>query len=233
MLQHEIGGPRPPSPDRAVPGPVTDLRPPLTAARLAEATAELVADHPLLGHVVQRHGAPPLWPRQPGYATLLRIILEQQVSLDSARAVYRRLLRRTGAISARRISALGIEGLRATGFTRQKAGYCVDLARAITAREVSLTRIGALPDEECRTALLAIRGVGPWSADVYRLFALRRPDVWPHGDIALADAARDVLGLRARPDQDRLTRLARRWAPWRSVAARLLWHHYLSVRGRS
>lgn len=160
------------------------------------------------------------------------MILEQQVSLSSAKAVFGRLRHATAGVTAGRVATLGVDGLRACGFTRQKAAYCHELATALVRREVSLTRIGALPEDEGRAELLAIKGIGPWTADVYRLFALRHADVWPHGDVALADAVHRVKRLRSRPAQDRLTQLARQWAPWRSVAARMLWHHYLSSRGR-
>ncbi len=160
------------------------------------------------------------------------MILEQQVSLSSAKAVFGRLRHATAGVTAGRVATLGVDGLRACGFTRQKAAYCHELATALVRREVSLTRIGALPEDEGRAELLAIKGIGPWTADVYRIFALRHADVWPHGDVALADAVHRVKRLRSRPAQDRLTQLARQWAPWRSVAARMLWHHYLSSRGR-
>ncbi len=204
----------------------------VSPATLEVATAALAAQDAALAGVVERFGPPPLWPRQPGFATLVRMILEQQVSLDSARAVYRRLRAHAGGVSAARVVELGAQGLREVGFTRQKAGYCHDLALDIVAGKVSLGRIASASEEEGRAALLAIRGIGPWTADVYRIFALRHADVWPHGDVALADAVHQVKGLRARPDQDRLTKMARQWAPWRSVAARILWHHYLSSRGR-
>lgn len=192
----------------------------------------LAAQEPAFARIVEQHGLPPLWVRAPGFATLVRLILEQQVSLVSARAVWLRL--RTAvdgnAVTPARVHALGEQRLREVGFTRQKASYVHGLAADITARRMSLSRLASMSDEDARDALLAVRGIGPWTADVYRLVALRTLDVWPHGDVALADAAHRVLDLPARPAQDDLTAMAARWAPWRAVAARLLWHHYLSAR---
>ncbi|MBY0491605.1 MAG: hypothetical protein K2R93_17335 [Gemmatimonadaceae bacterium] len=204
----------------------------ITAETLQHGTQALVARHPAFGRIVQVHGPPPLWVRAPGYATLVKLILEQQVSLASAAAVYRRLRGAIGAVTARAVVEAGPDVLRAVGFTRQKAGYAVDLAEAIVSRQLSLGALARMPEADARAVLLGIRGIGPWTADVYRLVALRHADVWPHGDVALADAAHTVLELSARPSQEALTQMAESWAPWRSVAARLLWHHYLSVRGR-
>jgi DNA-3-methyladenine glycosylase II len=205
----------------------------ITAETLAYGTRMLVAQHAGFGRIVEVHGPPPLWVRAPGYATLVKLILEQQVSLVSAAAVYRRLRAAIGAVTARAVVEAGGDVLRSVGFTRQKAGYAVELAESIVSRRLSLGALARLPEADARAVLLGARGIGPWTADVYRLVALRHADVWPHGDVALADAAHAVFGLDARPTQDALTRMAAAWAPWRSVAARLLWHHYLSVRGRA
>jgi DNA-3-methyladenine glycosylase II len=173
---------------------------------------------------------PPLWPRAPGFETLLRIVLEQQVSLDSGRAAFDRLVRAAGGASPTAIASLDEPGARAAGITRQKARYVVALARAVATGDLDLERIGRLPDDDAHAALTAQLGVGSWTADVYLLLALGRPDAWPSGDIALATSARDVLGLDARPAPAALLELAERWRPWRAVAARLLWHDYLSIR---
>lgn len=202
----------------------------LTAETLAHGTRELAALEPAFARIVAQYGLPPLWVRTPGFGTLVRLILEQQVSLVSARAVWLRLRAAAGTVTATRVHQLGEQRLREVGFTRQKASYAHGLATEITARRLSLARLATMSDDDVRAALLAVRGIGPWTADVYRLVALRSLDVWPPGDVALADAAHRVLDLPARPAQTDLTALAARWAPWRSVAARLLWHHYLSSR---
>ncbi len=205
----------------------------ITAETLAAGTSLLARIEPAFERIVHLHGPPPLWVRAPGYATLVKLILEQQVSLVSAAAVYRRLRAQIGHVTARAVVEAGPDVLRGVGFTRQKAGYAVDLAESIVSRRLSLSALARMPETEARATLLSIRGIGPWTADVYRLVALRHADVWPHGDVALADAAHEVLQLASRPTQVALTAMAEAWTPWRSVAARLLWHHYLSVRGRA
>jgi DNA-3-methyladenine glycosylase II len=173
-----------------------------------------------------------MWGRRPGFATLIRIILEQQVSLAAARTMYLRLFGHLGGVDPDRIARLGVAGLRRLGFTRQKASYCHELATRVRCGELDLSRIARADDGWGRRQLLEVRGLGPWSVDIYYLMALRRPDVWPSGDLALAEAAYRVKRLPARPRTEVLQRLAERWAPWRSIAARVLWQHYLATRSR-
>ncbi|UCD25054.1 MAG: DNA-3-methyladenine glycosylase 2 family protein [Gemmatimonadota bacterium] len=202
----------------------------LTPERLqvgVEALCERDAD---LARSVDRFGAPPLWGRRPGFATLVRIVLEQQVSLSSAKATYGRLRAALGSVTAHRVARLEIAELRDLGITRQKADYCSNLARLITTGRLDLRQVARASDTEARQLLCAVRGIGPWTADIYLLMALRRPDVWPDGDLALAAAARRVKRLRKRPSVERLRRIAGSWKPWRGVAARILWHSYLSER---
>ena len=174
-----------------------------------------------------------MWARRPEFATLARIILEQQVSLAAARTMYERLRATIGSVTPASVHDLGIDGMRALGFTGQKAAYCHGLATAIRDGALDLRAVARADDTSGRAMLLNMRGLGPWSVDIYYLMALRRPDIWPHGDLALADAVHRVKRMRTRPDYETLTRFAQRWAPWRSVAARILWHHYLSVRTRT
>ncbi len=202
----------------------------MTVQSLLAGVTYLVGTDRDLGRVVRRIGPPPLWARRPGFATLLRIVLEQQVSLASARATYTRLQQALGRITPKRVARQSVADLRRHGITRQKAEYCRGLAVEVLAGTLDLARIERCDDEAARQGLIGVRGVGPWTADVYLLMALRRRDVWPDGDLALAEAARQVKGLRRRPSTDRLRRIAANWRPWRSVAARILWHHYLSER---
>lgn len=202
----------------------------LTRATLGAATRALCARDPDLAGIVRRLGTPPLWGRRPGYPTLVRIILEQQVSLAAARTMYARLHHAVGAVTPVSVARLGIPGLRRLGFTGQKSSYCVGLAESLLCGELDLGAVARATGEEGRQRLLEVRGLGPWSVDVYFLMALRRPDIWPHGDLALAEAVFRVKRMRARPDHATLTRFAERWAPWRAVAARILWSHYLSSR---
>ena len=213
----------------AIPGAVHPaLNAPLTAASLQLGVAELSARDPHLGAVVKRFGTPPLWVRRPGYATLVRIILEQQVSLASAAAAYQRLREAAGGVTPEAVLATGPARLRRAGLTRQKAAYCHAIARSIVDGTLELRRIGRMADAEARSVLIAAPGVGPWTADIYLLMALRRPDVWPHGDLALAKAVMQVKNLRKIPSYAKLTQMAAQWSPWRAVAARIAWHYYLS-----
>jgi DNA-3-methyladenine glycosylase II len=209
-----------------------DKRPPpsLTSSSLLRGVRTLCARDGRLAGVVHRFGPPPLWARRPGYATLVRIILEQQVSQASARAAYDRLQRAAGRVTPRRVAALSETRLRRAGLTRQKAAYCRSLAACIVEQKLTLNDVSQLDDDAARTRLVQVPGIGPWTADIYLLIALGRPDVWPDGDLALARSAHQVKRLRQCPTQAKLRRLATAWAPWRAVAARILWHAYLSNR---
>jgi DNA-3-methyladenine glycosylase II len=195
-------------------------------AHLAKRDADLAA-------IVDRYGPPPLWERRPGFGTLLHIVLEQQVSLASAKAAFDRLSLAADPLTPERFLALDDADLLAIGFSRQKARYGRALAVAIRDGSLDLAGLGALDDEAVRLALEAIPGIGHWTSTIYLLMVLGRPDVWPVGDIALATAVGEVKGLGRRPGPDELTAIGEAWRPWRSVAARLFWHDYLARRGRS
>ncbi len=201
---------------------------PLTPSTLLRGVKELTARDGHLAGVAERFGPPPLWGRPPGFATLVRIILEQQVSLASGRAAYARLQAAAGRVTPGRVACLSEARLRRHGLTRQKAAYCRGLACSIVDRKLSLADLAHLDDRAGRETLLQVPGIGPWTADVYLLMALRRPDIWPVGDLALAKSAQQVKRMRTIPSQEGLRRMARAWAPWRAVAARILWHAYLS-----
>ncbi|MBT3345454.1 MAG: DNA-3-methyladenine glycosylase 2 family protein [Gemmatimonadetes bacterium] len=207
----------------------------LTPATIRQAVNELSRVDPDLAAIAQRHGPPPLWSKRPGFATLALMILEQQVSLKAARTIYKRLQRQVGGrVTAPRIAACSIEDLRAAGITGGKSSYIIGLAQAVMTGDIDLAALAHLDDDEVRCQLTALRGIGPWTADVYLLMVLRRPDVWPVGDLALAISMERVKRMRQRPDADQQQRTSRSWRPWRSVAARLLWQDYLVIqRGRS
>ena len=200
----------------------------LTERRLSQGVDDLVMRDADLAGVVDRHGPPPLWARERGFPTLVHIILEQQVSLASARAAFDRLENALSRVSPEGLLGLSDDELKRIGFSRQKTRYCRELARDILAGRFDLEILSRLSDTKARDSLMSLVGIGRWSADIYLLMALRRADVWPKGDLALAKAAQEVKNLDNLPDHDQLEELAESWQPWRAVAARVLWHHYLS-----
>jgi DNA-3-methyladenine glycosylase II len=210
-----------------------DRLPPLTAARLEAAVAELAARDRDLAAIVTSHGPPPLWDRRPGFATLLRIILEQQVSLASAQAAFDRLSVAVDPLTPAGFLALDDAELLAIGFSRQKTRYGRELASAVGSGALDLDGLSDLDDEAVHRALQAVPGIGPWTSTIYLLMVLGRPDVWPVGDIALAESVGEVKQLGHRPGPIEMADIGEAWRPWRSVAARLLWHAYLARRGRS
>jgi DNA-3-methyladenine glycosylase II len=201
---------------------------PLTESSLHVAVDELARRDPDLARIVDRIGPPPLWAREPGFPSLVLLILEQQVSLASARAAFNRLEAAIGAVTPAGMLSLSDDELRGVGFSRQKSGYARALASAIQSGEFAFDSLAELDDDGVRRVLTARKGIGPWTAEIYLLMVLRRPDAWPVGDLALATAAQQVKGLAQRPTPADLTALAEGWRPWRAVAARLLWHHYLA-----
>lgn len=192
------------------------------------ALAELAERNRDLGGILSSLGPPPMWDRTPGFPTLIHIILEQQVSLASARACFDKLVATVGTLTPENLLALDDDQLRQIGFSRQKTTYARILAEAVRAGELDLDNLAGLPDDDVREHLMRLKGIGRWTADIYLLMALGRPDVWPVGDLALVVAAQQIKGLDSRPSPEEFRELGEPWRPWRSVAARLLWHHYLS-----
>jgi len=201
---------------------------PLTLQTLAEGAVALSARDRELASVLRKHGAPPMWGRTPGFVTLVRIILEQQVSLISARSMFKRLTATIEPFTPERFIELGEPYLRSLGVTRQKAAYFLSLAEATVAGE--LATLSRQSDDAARQVLMRIKGVGPWTADIYLLMVLKRPDIWPNGDVALATAVMNLKQLSTRPSFPQLEQTAESWRPFRSVAARMLWQYYLATR---
>jgi DNA-3-methyladenine glycosylase II len=210
----------------------SNTAPTLTEEGLRTAVVELAAIDPDLAGIVDRYGPPPLWARPPGFATLVQIVLEQQVSLASAFAAFERLCEAVDPLTPEGFLRLSDAELLAIGFSRQKTRYGRELAVALTSGGFDPDGLAHLPDEEVHRSLVALNGVGPWTAAVYMMEALLRPDVWPVSDIALVTAVTEVKRLDRRPGAAEMEALGEAWRPWRSVAARLFWHDYLSRRGR-
>lgn len=204
----------------------------LDQASLATAVRLLARAEPRFAEVVERHGPPPLWSRKPGFASLALLMLEQQVSLAQAREMYRRLDKAAGGVVPKKVARLGEEGMREIGITRQKSAYLAGLAMELNRGKLDLAAIAKLPDDAAIKALDDLHGVGPWTAQCYLLFALRRPDVFPTADLALVESVTRLWKLRARPSPAAIERRANAWRPYRAVAARLLWHYYLAEKGR-
>jgi DNA-3-methyladenine glycosylase II len=173
-----------------------------------------------------------MWAREEGFHTLIHIILEQQISLSSARAAYDRLLAVAIPLTSERFLQLGDAELKSIGFSRQKTSYGRNLAHSIAQGNLDIAALGSMDDSTVRSELMKIKGIGRWTADIYLLMVLLRPDVWPGGDLALAVAVQEIKGLERRPTEEALNEISSGWRPWRAVAARLLWHYYLSNRIR-
>jgi DNA-3-methyladenine glycosylase II len=200
----------------------------LTSIILDDALAALCSIDPDLAQIHARLGTPPMWEREQGFPTLVHIILEQQVSLASARAAFMKLEQASGQVTPQVFLQFDDAALKQMGFSHQKAGYCRGLARSVLAGELNLEALPTLGDDQARDVLLKVKGIGPWTADIYLLMSLLRPDVWPVGDLALAVAYQKLKKLPTRPSTPALTAIAETWRPWRAVAARLLWHFYLN-----
>jgi DNA-3-methyladenine glycosylase II len=186
-----------------------------------------------LAEVLEKYGQPPLWVREPGFPALVYIILEQQVSLASAKAAFDRLNAAVRPLTPRGFLKLTDAELLRIGYSRQKTLYTRLLAESLSRRHFDLRYLHELDDDAARKMLTAFKGIGNWTADIYLLSALRRPDIWPVGDLALAVAVQEVKHLGKRPSPEKLEKMSAPWRPYRAVAARLFWHAYLSKRGQN
>ncbi|KEQ49364.1 DNA-3-methyladenine glycosylase family protein [Sphingobium chlorophenolicum] len=197
-----------------------------TADLLRESLDAVAALEPAFGAAIGRVGYPPPRMREPGYETLLRTIVGQQVSVAAAAAVWRKLEGELGAGCAPDILlARDFDALRACGLSRQKQGYARSLAELVVSGGIDLHALPA-DDEEAIAQLVRIKGIGRWSAEIYLLFAEGRPDIWPAGDLAVQIEVGRILGLPARPSEKLTRELAEPWRPHRSAAAIMAWHHY-------
>lgn len=210
------------------PGPPID-----SESALAEAAAKLLARDPeIVGKLVAIGGATPLRRQEPGFAGLVRIIVAQQVSTASANAIFKRVETILTPLSAEVVLEADDEKLRACGLSSPKMRAMRALALAVAQDGLDLIGLGALVAEDAHRTLVAVKGIGPWTADVFLLFCLGHPDAFPAGDIALQEAAKIALGLKRRPDARRLEEIAERWRPLRGIAARMLWAYYRAARSR-
>lgn len=193
---------------------------------------ELAARDSDLAQILSKWGKPPFWTHESGFSGIVLSILAQQVSLESAEAAFTKLKQAIPSMSPEEYMSLNDVRLKTIGFSRQKASYVRGIAQGILNAEIDLESVESMKDDEARFSLIQLRGIGPWTADTYLLFCLRRADAWPVGDLALIKAIEGLKGLTAPLAAEEADRLAEHWRPWRAVAARLLWYHYLCSRGR-
>lgn len=205
----------------------------LTNQTFATGLQTLTKGDPDLAEVISTYGPPPLWNREPGFATLLLIILEQQVSVTSARRVFDRLMGMVSPFSAARLLEIDDTTLKSAGLTRQKLTYCKYLSQAIVTGQLRLDEFEGMADSEVQTALMSIKGIGPWTADIYLLLALKRQDILPVGDLAVKVAIKEIKKLNRTPAKEEILAMGVIWQPWRAVATRILWHYYLSTRKKT
>lgn len=192
------------------------------------AIQQLAAKYPYFDRIIDLCGMPKLQRRDAGFAALLQIMTTQQLSVAAADRIWQRLCD-CGADNPETLSKLDNDTLRLCGLSAGKITY----ARALLAANLDHQALLQLDDTALRQTLLAIKGIGPWSVDIYLLFCLARADAFAPGDLAIQEAARHLLDLPQRPDARQLTAIAEPWKPWRGAAARLLWHYYRHIKGRS
>lgn len=196
---------------------------PLLCDQLAKKDAQLKS-------IITQYGYPPFWSRPATFASLILFILEQQVSLASAKAAFDKLQATIGAVTPQKILQLSDAELKACYFSRQKTVYARCLAEAIISKQVNLKKLATASNEEVRNTLIQVKGIGNWTVDVYLMMVLQRCDLFPSGDIALINSAKEVLQLPPQTTKETVLTIAQKWVPYRTIAAYLLWHAYLCKR---
>lgn len=181
--------------------------------------------------IIENYGFPPMWVRPANFQSLILFILEQQVSLASAYAAYKKLKERIGFITPKKILSLSAAELKACYFSRQKIVYANDLARAVVTKQLNIKNLALLPDDEIRAILKKIKGIGDWTVDVYLMHSLQRMDIFPLGDIALVNSLKDVKQLNKGTSKEEMLSIAESWRPYRTIASMILWHAYIQKRG--
>jgi DNA-3-methyladenine glycosylase II len=180
--------------------------------------------------IIKEHGYPPMWTRPATFQSLILFILEQQVSLASAYAAFKKLKEKIGFVTASKILLLTDAELRSCYFSRQKIVYARELARAVQSKKIILKKLSLLPDEEVRAAMIQLKGIGHWTIDVYLMHSLQRTDLFPLGDIALVNSLKEVKKLSKDISKEKMLKIAEAWRPHRTIAAMILWHAYIKKR---
>jgi DNA-3-methyladenine glycosylase II len=204
-----------------------------TSETLPSLCNKLARKDPDLKKIITAFGYPPFWKRPVSFATLVHIILEQQVSLASALSALNQLKKKLGRITPEKILSLTDAEMKACYVSRQKTVYLRSLAEAVLKKELQLSKLSALSDDEVRRQLIQIKGIGAWTADVFLMMVLHRCDCFPLGDVALVNSMKKEKGLTQHLSQEALEKIAESWKPYRTVAAFMLWHAYLSRRKKA
>lgn len=184
-----------------------------------------------LKNIIRQYGYPPMWTRTASFSTLIHIILEQQVSLASAKAAFVKLKEKLVSITPEKLLLLTDAEMKACYFSRQKMVYARYLAEAIVSKQLDLKKLSRLPDEKIREELKRIKGIGDWTVDIYLLFALQRTDIFPTGDLAMINAFKEIKRVEKQISKEEIIALSQNWKPHRSIATMLLWHYYIQKRG--
>lgn len=196
--------------------------------KMQEAISFLIEKDPVFKQLHQQYGNPFIPSRPQGFETLCKLILEQQVSIDSAKACFLKIENLLETVSFETISQCADEDLKSCGVSRQKTNYLKILAKAVSG-ELDLESLSAKTADEVRNELIQIKGIGHWTIDVYLMFALQSPDIIPLGDIAVINTIKELFDLHSREEMEKLSQ---NWKPYRTMATFMLWHHYLEKRNR-
>ena len=195
---------------------------------MKEAITFLIEKDPVFKKLQQQYGTPFIPSRPQGFVTLCKLILEQQVSIDSAKACFQKIENFLGEVSPATVSQCAEADLKSCGVSRQKISYLKILSKAVT-EGLNLESLASKPAEEVRTELLKIKGIGHWTIDVYLMFSLQSPDIIPLGDIAIVNTIKELFDIRTKEEMEQLSQ---NWKPYRTMATFMLWHHYLEKRNR-
>jgi DNA-3-methyladenine glycosylase II len=190
----------------------------------------LARKDPHLNSIIREHGFPPMWTRPASFQSLILFILEQQVSLASAYAAFKKLKERIGFVTPSKILSLSDAELRACYFSRQKIVYARELATAVKKRQLVLKKLKHGHEDEVRIQLKKIKGIGDWTVDVYLMHSLQRTDLFPLGDIALVNSLKEVKKLHPKITKEKMLKIAEPWRPYRTIASMILWHAYIKKR---
>lgn len=190
---------------------------------------KIISGDSIFAQIKKRYGIPPAWSRPPGFISLSQIILEQQVSLESAKAHFNKLNSYLPEFSPAEILKLSDEEMRSCQVSRQKAKYLRALSDAILGGMIDLEKLSLRNENEIRQQLTAIKGIGDWTTDIYLMFCLQSKDIFPVGDIAVVNTVKELTGVSGKEE---ISLLAEKWKPFRSLAAYFLWHYYLQKRNR-